>query len=71
MGDLPVMVSSYITSQSGSGSNGQGATHLTLQHTYESTDPARAGKFITEDRAVCAPAGSDPAVCRVNDVLRL
>ena len=71
LGNLPVMVSSFITGQTLSGSNGQGATHLTLQHTYESTDPARPGKFITEDRAVCAPSGSDPTVCRVNDVLRI
>ena len=74
IGNLPVLVSSFITSPLppvGQGANGQGATHFTLQHRYESTDAARPGYFITEDRAVCAPAGSDPAVCRVNDVLTI
>ena len=49
----------------------RGAQHITLQHKFESTDPARPGTFTTEDRAVCAPAGKDPAVCRVNDVLTI
>jgi hypothetical protein len=71
IGDWPFLVSSYITSQTSSGSNAQGATHLTLKHTYVSQDPARVGSFTTEDRAVCAPSGNDPAVCRVNDVLRI
>lgn len=71
LGDLPVLASSYITSLTPSGSNGQGAQHITLRHTYTSTDPARPGSFVTEDRAVCAPAGKDPNVCRVNDVLTI
>jgi hypothetical protein len=69
LGNVPGMLSSYVTSLEASGSTGQGAQHLTLQHTFVSTDPARPGTFITADRAVCGPAGSDPAVCHVNDVL--
>jgi hypothetical protein len=44
-----------------------GAWHVTLTHTFTSPQ----GTFVTEDRAVCAPAGSDPNVCRVNDVLEV
>ncbi|MEO5721766.1 MAG: hypothetical protein ABIR71_09880 [Chthoniobacterales bacterium] len=68
-GNVPGMLSSIVTSYSASGGQGQGAQHLTLEHTFVSTDPARPGTFTTQDRAVCAPAGSDPFVCRVNDVL--
>jgi hypothetical protein len=68
-GDVPGMLSSVVTSYSASGAQGQGAQHLTLEHTFVSTDAARPGSFTTQDRAVCAPAGSDPFVCRVNDVL--
>ena len=69
LGDLPGMLSSVVTTLDASGARGQGAQHLTLVHTFVSTDPARPGTLTTRDRAVCAPAGSDPAVCRVNDVL--
>ncbi|MEO5720246.1 MAG: hypothetical protein ABIR71_02100 [Chthoniobacterales bacterium] len=68
LGNVPGMLMSIITSMSASG---QGAQHFTLQHRFDSTDPARPGTFITEDRAVCGPAGSDPNVCRVNDVLSI
>ena len=71
LGNVPGMLSSYVTSLEASGSTGQGAQHITLQHTFVSTDPARPGTFITSDRAVCAPAGKDPASCRVNDVLTI
>jgi len=71
LGNVPGMLSSYVTSLEASGSTGQGAQHITLQHTFVSTDPARPGTFITSDRAVCAPAGKDPAVCHVNDVLTI
>jgi hypothetical protein len=50
-----------------SGSQGQGALHITLHHEFDSAQ----GSFRTDDRAVCAPAGSDPNVCRVNDVLQI
>jgi hypothetical protein len=66
-GNVPGMLSSIVTSIEG----GPGALHLTLQHTFISTDTARPGTFTTEDRAVCAPAGPDPGVCRVNDVLTI
>jgi hypothetical protein len=68
-GDVPGMLSSIVISLGGSGAQNQGAQHLTLMHTFVSIDPARPGTLTTEDRAICAPAGSDPAVCRVNDVL--
>ena len=71
LGDVPGLLGSIVTSLQASGSNGQGAQHVTLQHTFISTDPARPGSFTTRDQAVCAPAGSNPAVCRVNDVLTI
>ena len=71
LGDVPGMLSSYVTSLAASGATGQGAQHITLQHTFVSTDPARPGTFTTEDQAVCGPAGSDPATCHVNDVLTI
>jgi hypothetical protein len=70
-GDIPGLLSSVVTGLETSGAQGQGAQHLTLQHTFVSTDPSRPGSFQTEDRAVCAPAGRDPNVCRVNDVLHV
>ena len=71
LGDIPGLLSSVVTGLETSGANGQGAQHLTLQHTFVSTDPSRQGSFQTEDRAVCGPAGSDPNVCHVNDVLQI
>lgn len=61
------MLGSVITSMSPSGASGQGAQHITLRHDFVSS----AGTFRTDDRAVCAPAGSDPNVCRVNDVMEI
>ena len=71
LGNVPGMFGSIVTSLQASGSKGQGAQHVTLIHTFISTDPARPGGFTTRDRAVCAPAGKNPAVCRVNDVLTI
>jgi hypothetical protein len=71
LGNIPGLLSSVVTSLEPSAPNGHGALHLTLQHTFVSTDPARPGSFTTDDRAVCAPAGTDPNVCRVNDVLQI
>ena len=39
-----------------------------LQHAFQT--PA-GDYFLTQDRAVCAPAGPNPATCRVNDVLTI
>ena len=61
------MLGSVITSMSASGAIGQGAQHVTLRHEFTSA----AGTFQTDDRAVCAPAGSDANVCRVNDVMEI
>ena len=58
---------SFVTSLSLSGSRGQGAQHITLRHEFHAAE----GMFTTEDRAVCAPAGADPNVCRVNDVMQI
>jgi hypothetical protein len=58
---------SVVTSLTTSGQSGQGAQHITLRHDFVSV----AGSFHTEDRAVCAPAGRDPNVCRVNDVMQV
>ncbi len=69
LGNVPGLLSSVVTAFAASGSEARGAQHLTLLHTFVSTDPARPGTLTTQDRAVCAPAGSDPAVCRVNDAL--
>ena len=71
IGGVRGLMSSYITGANPSGSAGQGAAHYTLQHTFISTDATRPGSFATADRAVCAVAGSDPNVCRVNDVLQI
>jgi hypothetical protein len=68
IGDVPGKMYSVITEITPSG---QGSTHYTLQHRFDSTDSTRPGSFATEDRAVCAIAGSDPNICRVNDVLQV
>jgi hypothetical protein len=61
------MLGSVVTSMSTSGASGQGAQHVTLRHDFVSS----TGTFRTDDRAVCAPAGTDPNVCRVNDVMEI
>ncbi|MEO7132656.1 MAG: hypothetical protein ABI024_00400 [Vicinamibacterales bacterium] len=71
LGDIPGMFGSVVTSLDTSGSKGQGAQHLTLQHSFVSSDPLRPGSFLTAARAVCAPAGTDPNVCRVSDVMQI
>jgi hypothetical protein len=65
------LMSSYITSVRPSGAKGQGAQHYTLVHTFVSTDPEQPGGFSTEDRAVAAPAGKDPLISIINDVLTI
>jgi hypothetical protein len=71
LGDIPGLFGSVVTSRNVSGSKGQGAQHFTLQHSFQSLDPARPGTFLTEAKAVCAPAGTDPNVCRVSDVMQI
>jgi len=69
LGNIPGQMSSVVTSFEPSGAKGQGAQHVTLIHTFVSDDGESS--FTTADRAVCAPAGSNPLVCRVNDVLTI
>jgi hypothetical protein len=71
LGDIPGVIGSVVTSAKVGGATGQGAQHFTLQLSFQSTDPSRAGTFLTENKAVCAPAGSDPNVCTVNDVMQM
>jgi hypothetical protein len=63
------LLQSVVTGLRPSGSDGQGAGHYTLVHTFVSTDPARPGTFITSDQALGAPAGTDPNTAIINDVL--
>lgn len=71
IGGVPGLLSSVTTSARPSGVNGQGAQHFGLVHTFVSTDPSRPGGFTTDDRAVFAPAGKDPNVGHINDVLEI
>lgn len=66
-------IASVLTGERTTGRNGQGALHWTLMHAVRVPDGVGGylGYFITSDRAVCAPAGSDPTTCRVNDVLTI
>jgi hypothetical protein len=68
LGGLEGEMASVVTGQTVSGSNQQGAVHLTLKHAFRT---AGGDYFMTEDRAVCAPAGANPATCRVNDALTI
>ena len=61
-------MASVVTQQRFTGANGQGAAHWELVHAFRLDDD---NWFLTHDRAVCAPAGSDPTTCRVNDVLTI
>lgn len=69
IGGVPGLLSSVITFVRTTGSNGQGAQHVTLRHTFISTDPARPGSFYTADRAILSPAGTDPNIGLINDVM--
>jgi hypothetical protein len=62
---VPGLMSSIVTGQRAT----DGAVHYTLVHTFLSTDPARPGGFTTSDQAVLAPAGTDPNLGIINDVL--
>ena len=68
---IPGLLSSVVTGVEPSGASEKGAQHFTLVHTFESTDPDRPGSFITSDQAIAAPAGSDPNVGIINDVMTI
>lgn len=68
LGGISGQMASVVLNQHGSGQSQDGAQHLMLQHAFQT--PA-GDYFLTEDRAVCAPAGPSPATCRVNDVLTI
>ena len=68
LGGIEGEMASVVTEQTVSGANQQGAVHLTLKHAFRT---AGGDYFMTEDRAVCAPAGPNPATCRVNDVMTI
>lgn len=70
LGDFTGALMSVLVSQEVSGRGQQGATHLVLQHAFQISGGSR-DYFVTQDRAVCAPAGTNAATCRVNDVLTI
>lgn len=65
---LSGQMASVVTGEEVSGSAQQGARHLTLEHAFQM---ANGDYFLTNDRAVCAPAGPNPATCHVNDALTI
>ena len=67
-GDAGLMAS-FVSSETISGSKGQGAHHIVLNHVFWSDDGE--SWFLTEDRASCAPADNNPATCQVNDALAI
>ena len=68
LGGINGEMASVVVDQQSSGGSEQGAQHLTLQHAFRT---ASGDYFLTDDRAVCAPAGPSPATCQVNDVLAI
>jgi hypothetical protein len=66
LGGISGEMASVVLSQEVSGE--QGALHLVLQHAFRTPG---GDHLTTQDRAVCAPAGANPATCRVNDVLTI
>jgi hypothetical protein len=66
LGGLSGEMASVVVSEEISGQGG--ARHLTLEHAFQLPD---GDYFLTHDRAVCAPAGRNPATCHVNDVLTI
>ena len=65
---IPGIMASAVSSESISGSKGQGAHHIFLSHYFWGED---GSWFRTDDRASCAPADDDPSTCQVNDHMRL
>ena len=70
MGDFTGALMAVVVSEEISGSGQQGALHVILQHAFQISG-AGGDYFVTQDRAVCAPAGTDPLTCRINDVLTI
>jgi hypothetical protein len=68
LGGISGEMASVVLTQERSGSGQQGALHLMLQHAFQTQG---GDYFLTEDRAVCAPAGTNPVTCRVNDALTI
>ena len=68
LGGIAGETASVLVGEEISGGEGQGARHWTLVHSFRTLD---GDWFVTEDRAVCAPAGRDPTTCRVNDVMTI
>ena len=68
LGGVSGEMASVVTSQTVSGARGRGALRLQLEHAFRTPT---GDYFATRDRAVCAPAGGSPTVCRVNDVLTI
>jgi hypothetical protein len=68
LGGVDGEMASVLVDQRPSGGSDRGAPHLTLQHSFRT---AGGDYFLTDDRAVCAPAGTNPATCHVNDVLAI
>lgn len=68
LGGISGEMASVVITEEISGSQQQGARHLTLKHAFRT---ASGDYFMTVDRAVCAPADNNPGTCRVNDVLTI
>jgi hypothetical protein len=69
IGDVEGQMASVILESRYTGARGQGAQHYDLIHRFDADDGE--SWFRTVDRAVCAPAGKDPLVCRVNTRMRI
>lgn len=68
LGGIAGEMASVVVGQEVSGGGQQGALHLSLEHAFRTPG---GDYLITKDRAVCAPAGTNPARCHVNDVLTI
>jgi hypothetical protein len=71
VGGVRGLMSSVVTGLRTTGAKGQGAQHLSLVHTFVSIDPDKPGTFTTSDQAIGAPAGKDPNLTIINDVLTI
>src|SRR5690606_37606858 len=69
LGDESGIMASFVDSETISGSKGQGAHHIILNHVFWSDDGE--SWFRTKDKASCAPGDNNPATCQVNDALTI
>jgi hypothetical protein len=69
IGDVTGQMASVILGVRYTGAHGQGAQHYQLIHRFDADDGE--SWFRSVDRAVCAPAGPDPLVCRVNTSMNI